>query len=242
MMVTGATSSIGRAVCVRLARAGAGLALCARDTDEGDRVARDLRVRFGARAEVVLFDAADFESHGGVVDLAGETLGGRLDGAVLCHGFMASQEEAEQDFGAARRMIDVNYTSCVSLCSLLAPRLPDGEGFLCVVSSVAGDRGRPSNFIYGSSKAGLNAYLEGLGAKLHRRGVAVVTVKPGFVDTSMTWGLPGLFLVASPDRVAADVERGIRRRRAVVYTPWFWRGILGIIRAIPGPVFRRMKL
>jgi len=117
-----------------------------------------------------------------------------------------------------------------------------GRGFICAVSSVAGDRGRQSNYLYGSTKAALSTYLQGLRNRLARSGVRVVTVKPGFVDTAMTFGRPGMFLVASPQRVGRDVFRAVRRGRCEVYTPWFWRGIMAAIKAIPEPVFKRMKL
>ena len=152
-------------------------------------------------------------------------------------------------FAFARAIIDTNYTASVSLLTLAAQRLaaaPAANGstrFLCAISSVAGDRGRPSNFLYGSSKAALNAYLEGLRARLARRGIAVITIKPGFVDTAATWGLlKGGPLVAHPQKVALDVARAIHRGSAVVYTPRIWRLIMAIIRALPRPVFHRMKL
>jgi short-subunit dehydrogenase len=142
-------------------------------------------------------------------------------------------------------MIDVNYTSAVSLLGLAAAHFASKKtGCICAVSSVAGDRGRQSNFLYGSTKAALTAHLQGLRNRLFRAGVAVVTIKPGFVDTAMTWGLvnPASPLVASPKRVARDMARAIERRANVVYSPWFWRWIMAIIRAIPEPLFKRMKL
>src|SRR5262245_32495555 len=156
---------------------------------------------------------------------------------------MAPQGEAQTSFELARRMIDVNYTSAVSLLNLAADYFEARKaGFICAISSVAGDRGRQSNYLYGSTKAALNTYLEGLRVRLAKVGVPVTTVKPGFVDTKMTRGMKGMFLVASPARVARDICRAIRRGRAVVYTPWFWWGIMTIIRSIPDFLFRRMKI
>jgi decaprenylphospho-beta-D-erythro-pentofuranosid-2-ulose 2-reductase len=252
VVILGATSAIARAVADRLAAQGCRLVLGAREVDEAERLAADLRVRYRAEASAAAFDALDFDSHSAFMDAAVDQLGGRLDGVVLCHGAMAEQADAQADFALVRSMIDTNYTSAVSVLNLAAERLlaqaPGGEegggrgGFLCVISSVAGDRGRPSNYLYGSTKAALDAYLEGLRARLFKAGIAVTTVKPGFVDTAMTWGLPGMFLVAKPQMVARDMDRAIRRRSAVVYTPWFWRFIMAIIRAVPRPVFNRMKL
>jgi decaprenylphospho-beta-D-erythro-pentofuranosid-2-ulose 2-reductase len=117
-----------------------------------------------------------------------------------------------------------------------------GSGFIVGVASVAGDRGRQSNYIYGASKAGFAAYLQGLRARMTKSGVRVLTVKPGFVDTKMTFGLPGLFLVASPESVGRTIHRAVLRERDVIYVPWFWRWILLIIRLIPERVFKRLSL
>lgn len=242
VLITGATSSMARAIAERYARRGCRLVLAARDMDECERLAGDLRLRTGAGVHVCVFDALDFDSFPAVMESAVSALGGRLDGVIVCHGYMAGQDEGARDSECARRMIDTNYTSAALLLDLAAPRLTRPGGFIAAVSSVAGDRGRPSNFIYGSTKAALNTYLEGLRAALFKEGISVTTIKPGFVDTSMTWGLPGMFLVASPEKVAADVERAIRRRKPVVYTPWFWWGIMTIIRSIPGFVFKRLRL
>lgn len=242
ILITGATSSIARAIGARYARAGCRLVLAARDADECGRLAADLRLRTGAEVHATAFDALDPRSFPAMLDGAVGTLGGRLDGVIVCHGFMGAQDEAARNNDLARRMIDTNYTSAVLLLDLAAARLTRPGGFIAAVSSVAGDRGRPSNFIYGSSKSALNTYLDGLRASLFKEGISVTTIKPGFVDTSMTWGLPGLILVASPEKVAADVERAVARRKSVVYTPWFWWGIMTIIRWLPGPIFDRLRL
>ena len=158
---------------------------------------------------------------------------------------MIDQAESERNFTQCRQMIDVNFTGAVSLLGLAAEHLAArGGGFICALSSVAGDRGRQSNFIYGSTKAALTTYLQGLRNRLFSKGVAVITIKPGFVDTAMTWGLlnPRSPLTANPDRVAAIIDRAILDRRNVVYVPWFWRIIMAIIKAIPEPIFKRMKL
>lgn len=243
VLILGPSSGIGSAVAHEMARAGKALVLAGRDVEEAETLAADLRIRYGAQVAVERFDALDFAGHGAMLDRCGSD--GGLEGVILCYGDMASQEETERDFAVARRMIDVNYTSCVSVLSEAARRLKPSEGkWVCAVSSVAGDRGRQSNFVYGSSKAALTAYLQGLRNRLYPAGVHVVTVKPGFVDTAMTWGLlkPGSPLVASPQRVARDIRRAIERRRDEVYTPWFWRGIMAIIKRVPERVFKRLKL
>jgi short-subunit dehydrogenase len=242
VLIIGATSGMARAIAERMGRAGDRLALAARDPDELLSLAADVRLRTGAIVEALPLDVTDFSAHAEFVARAVAALGGTIDGVVLCQGFMADQAEAEGNPGLVRRMSEVNHASAASLACLVGDRLTRPGGFVCAISSVAGDRGRQSNFLYGSSKAALNVAMDGLRVKLSKVGVSVTVIKPGFVDTSMTWGLPGMFLVAAPDRVAQDVVRAIAGRRAVVYTPWFWRWIMFIIRMIPAFVFNRMKL
>jgi short-subunit dehydrogenase len=243
VLILGGTSSIARAAAHQFARAGHPLLLAGRDTDDLARDAADVQLRHGVSARVLRFDAADFPSHAPFVASCIGDENAPLDGVVLCHGYMAEQDDAARDFALARRMIDVNYTSAVSVLNPLADYFERRKaGFVCAVSSVAGDRGRGSNYLYGSTKAALSTYLQGLRSRLSKSGVKVITVKPGFVDTALTFGRPGMFLVATPQRVGADVFRAVRKGRSVVYTPWFWRGIMGIIKSIPEPVFKRMKL
>lgn len=245
VLVLGATSGIARALALRLAGRGCRLVLAGRNRDELDRQAADLRLRHGVPVAVELFDALDFASHSSFFDRCVAACDGRLDGVVLCHGHLADQKQTETDFDAARRTIDINFTSAVSLLSLAANHFErQRSGFIAAISSVAGDRGRQSNYSYGAAKAGLSAYLQGLRNRLHRSGVTVLTIKPGFVDTAMTQGIvnPNSPLLVSPERVARDIDQAIRRRQDVLYTPWFWSPILRFIRAIPECVFKRMKL
>ena len=243
VLILGAHSSIARAVAHRFAEAGHPLVLAARDADELARDAADLRLRHGVAVRTLPFDATDFDSHPAFVDACLNGGDAGLEGVVLCHGYFTDQDDAARDFELARRMIDTNYTSAVSVLNPLADYFAGRRGgFICAVSSVAGDRGRGSNYLYGSSKAALTVYLQGLRNRLARTGVKVLTIKPGFVDTALTFGRPGMFLVATPEKVAGDVYRAVRRGRDEVYTPWFWWGIMRIIKSIPEPVFKRMKL
>jgi decaprenylphospho-beta-D-erythro-pentofuranosid-2-ulose 2-reductase len=239
-LVLGATSGIGRALAAALAARGHDLVLAGRRRDELARCAADLEIRTGVRAECRVFDALDFASHAELLRSCAE---GGLQGVALCHGAQFEQEEAQRDFSLARRMIDVNYSSAVSLLEPAAAHLEaQRAGWICALSSVAGDRGRPSNYLYGSTKAALSAYLQGLQARLARSGVRVLIVKPGFVDTRLTYGRSGLFLVAPPERVAADVVRGLERGRRVVYSPRFWAPIMTAIRLLPTPLFERLRM
>lgn len=243
VLITGATSSIARATAMLLGAKGRSLVLAARDLDEARVIAHDLRIRFNIAAEPLAFDAEDPLSMPRVFDEAVRLAGGELEGVLLCHGYLPDQRRALEDPAELRRTVDVNFTSCAALVAAAADAFERRQrGFIAVVSSVAGDRGRASNHVYGGAKAGLNAVLQGMRQRLAKSGVAVITIKPGFVDTAMTWGKPGMFLVTSPERAARDIERAIGARAPVVYTPWFWRFIMLIIRAIPEPVFKRLTL
>lgn len=250
VLVTGATSAIGRAVAERLARgggdgAGFDLVLAGREVAELERVAADLVVRFGVSALAVGFDAAAEDGAEQLALRVGEAMASRgvetLAGVVAVHGMMPGQADVEERPELMRELVRVNFTSVAEVVLRVCGRVRRG-GFVCVVGSVAGDRGRASNFGYGSTKAGLEAFCSGLSGRLLREGVGVVLVKPGVTDTAMTWGVVKSGpLMASAGRVAADVERGIRAGRGVVYSPWVWRWVMLVIRLLPGPIFRRMR-
>lgn len=245
VLIVGATSGIARALCHTMAQRGCSLVLAGRNMEELERVRCDLNVRYGVDVFSEPFDALAFEQHGAFVERCLAHVGGDLTGAVLCHGYLPEQPRTETDFAEARRTFDINFLSMVSLLAPLAHYFEKRRGgYLAVLSSVAGDRGRQSNYTYGASKAALSVYLQGLRNRLHDAGVCVLTVKPGFVDTPMTEGIvnPRSPLVASPEKVARDIDCAIGKRKNVVYTPWFWRPIMAGIACIPEVVFKRMKL
>jgi len=238
-LVLGASSSIARAFARLAAEQGADIILAGRDLQDMERSAADIRIRGGGQVEVRPFDAMDRASHSAFVEALPP---GRLN-IFLCFGLLYPQEAIERDPSLAEPVIAVNYLGAVSVLSRLAPRLAEaGAGAVVVLSSVAGDRGRPSNYVYGSSKAGLNAYLQGFRAKLAPHGVSVTTVKPGFLDTAMTFGLPGMFLVASPEACARACLAYAAKGREVAYFPAFWWLIMTIIKAIPERIFKKLKL
>ncbi len=242
-LILGATSGIAKPLARHLAADKCNLLLAGRNAEAIEALADDLRVREGVEAAAIAFEATDFGSHPAFFQRCVEHFGGSLDGVVLCHGAMPTQEEAEQDFAKAKLMIDVNYASAVSLLNLAAAHFKEkGKGIICALSSVAGDRGRQSNVIYGSTKAALSAYLDGLRHRLYRHGVHVVTVKPGPTDTPMTRGMTGGPGPADPDKVAADIVRAMRKRKGTCYTPWKWRIIMAIVRNVPEFLFLRTKL
>ena len=243
VLVAGATSAIARATAAELARRGHALVLAARDVAEAGSIAADLRLRHGVAARAVPLDALDFAGHAALAASILADEGERLEGVVVALGWMGDAETARHDAGEARRILDINLTAVVSLVTPFADHLERrGAGFICVVSSVAGDRGRQSNYVYGAAKGGLSIYLQGLRNRLFPAGVRVVTVKPGFVDTRMTFGLPGTFLVAAPERVARGIVRAIERGADVVYLPGFWGPVMRGIRSVPEVIFKRMKL
>ena len=165
-----------------------------------------------------------------------------IDLVLICHGSLPDQEAAEQDFDLARREIDINGLSVISLLTRLTPYLKEqGRGMLAVVTSVAGDRGRQPNFVYGAAKALVSTYLQGLRGKLLPYGVDVLDIRPGLVDSPMTQQFDKGLLWSSPELVARQIEKAIRRKRHTVYVPGYWRLIMAVVRSIPEAVFKRLK-
>lgn len=238
-LVLGASSSVARAFARVAAEGGADLILAGRDIADIDRIAADARIRGGGRADVRAFDAIDRGGHEAFV----AELPRRPFNVFLAFGMLVPQDAIDRDPALAQQVIAVNFLGAVSMLSRLAPRLAEeGQGAIVVLSSVAGDRGRPSNYVYGSAKAGLNAYLQGLRARYAAKGVSVTTVKPGFMDTAMTYGMPGMFLVASPEACARACLKFASKGRDVAYFPAFWWLIMTIIKSIPERIFKRMRL
>lgn len=242
VMIVGATSAIAEATARRYAARGASLYLLARDTERLAQMARDLAVRGASQVHTAPCDFGAAFDAVAMVDAARLALGG-LDVALIAHGVLPDQGACEQDIVALRAAFEINTLSSLALLTVLANVMQAaGHGSIAVISSVAGDRGRQSNYVYGASKAALDVFLSGLRNRLSRHGVQVLTVKPGFVDTPMTAAFRKGPLWATPDVVAAGIVCAIDRRRDVVYLPWFWRGIMLIIRAIPERLFKRLSL
>jgi len=242
VVILGATSAIARATSAALAKNGYALTLAGRDVEELARIASDLSLRHGAEVGFSEFDADRPDEHEAFVKAIIAETGG-FYGVVLAFGYLGDNELAATDSAEATRIMSRNLTGAVSVLTHCAEHLRErGEGCIVGLSSVAGDRGRQSNYIYGAAKAGLSTYLQGLRNRLHPAGVRVTTVKPGFVDTAMTFGMDGLFLVASPEYVGERIARLLEKRAKVVYLPWFWRYIMWIIRCIPEFLFKRLKL
>jgi short-subunit dehydrogenase len=241
--IFGATSGIAQAVIRRLAARGADLHLVARSPEKLDAVAGDARVRGARNVTTDVVDLDDAAALPAAVGRAFDALE-RVDLALAAQGVLATSDDCEKTPDLTGRLLHANFVAPAILAETVALRLArtQGSGTVAVFSSVAGDRGRQSNFAYGAAKGGLSIFLAGLRNRVARRGVHVLTVKPGMVDTPMTAGLPKGPLFASPERVARDVLRAVARRRDVVYTPWYWRAIMLVIRAIPERVFKRLRL
>jgi short-subunit dehydrogenase len=240
--ILGGTSAIAQAYARRKAAQGCKILLVGRNADHLQANAADLAARGATAAAEVVDLAAEADRSAAVDKLIAQH--GFPDEVLVAYGILGEQPRALRDLAHAAEIIDVNFSSvALWLLALLARRDAARPLTLAAIGSVAGDRGRAKNFIYGAAKGGLDLFLEGLahanaGTPLH-----ILRVKPGFVDTPMTAAMKKSGpLWASPDRVAADIDRAIARRAAVVYTPWFWRWIMLIIRLLPRPLFNRLKI
>jgi len=243
ILIIGATSAIAEAAARIFATRGDALFLIARNAEHLRAVVADLNIRGAARADSATLDLTDFAAHDAVIEKAERDLGG-IDIALIAHGTLSDQAQCEQSVDVMRREFDINALSTLALLTALANRMEARRsGTLAVISSVAGDRGRQSNYVYGAAKAAVSTFLGGLRQRLAKSGVTVLTIKPGFVDTPMTAAIANKgALWAQPDRVAAGIVQAIDRGRNIVYLPWFWRWIMLVIRHIPEPLFKRMKL
>jgi short-subunit dehydrogenase len=242
ILVLGATSGIAEA-CIRLwANRGDALYLVARNADKLAVVAADARTRGASHIGSAVANLDNTGEHAEVLAHAINSLGG-LDVAFLALGVLGDQGDAEKNFAAADQILHTNFVAPVSLLTWLANYTAQRHaGTLAVLSSVAGERGRKSNYVYGSSKAGLTAFVDGLRNRIDREGVRVMTIKPGPVKTAMTEGMKGSAKFADVEAVAASLVKAIDRGDDVVYVPGIWRVIMAVIRVIPERVFKKMNL
>lgn len=240
-IILGATSSMARAFARAVSENGAQVLLAGRDMTDLEASATDCALRGAPLAQAVHFDARDATTFTALIDQA-TTLEGTINVAVFI-GSMPTQDAIDADPSLIAGVVTDNYAGPAAFLQAIAPTLEDrGCGTVVGVGSVAGDRGRIGNYVYGSAKAGFHTYLSGLRNRLTRSGGHVVTVKPGFVDTAMTWGIEGMFLVATPDKIAGDILSAVEKRKDVIYAPGFWRLIMGIITRIPERVFKKLSV
>ena len=238
VLLIGGTSEIGLAIARRLVAGGARRVLLA--GRDGDRLA-EAAATVPADVDTVMFDAADPSGHDDLVTAARERLGD-IDLVVLAVGVLAPQSELDADPDRAVEMAQVNYVAGVSVLSRLAPVLRDqGHGTVLVLSSVAGDRVRADNYTYGSTKAGIDGFAQGMGDALRGTGVDVMVVRPGFVRGRMTEGMPDAPFTTTPEAVAEEVVAGLQRGRAIVYVPPMLRLAMAVLRLLPRPLFRLLR-
>jgi len=242
VLALGATSAIAEATLRLFAARGARLFLVARNADKLNAVAADLRTRGAASVATHLMDLDDTAAHPAMLATAAENLG-TIELALLAHGILGDQQQAEASYPVAEAILGTNFMAPVSLITWLANYFEAShQGTLAVISSVAGDRGRKSNYVYGASKGALSILLDGVRNRIDRAGVHVLTIKPGFVATPMTAHLPQGPLFAKPAKVAAGILSAIQKRKDVVYVPSFWALIMLIIRMIPRRIFKKLNV
>ncbi len=241
LLILGANSDVAHALARKFAKENkADFYLASRNKELLDKKVLDLKARYNVNAEAIVFDATDYASHKSFYD----SLDPKPDGVVLAFGYLGDQEKAQSDFKEAGKIIHSNYTGAVSILETVAADFEQREhGFIIGISSVAGDRGRMSNYIYGSAKAGVTTFLSGLRNRLFKKKVHVMTVLPGFINTKMTENLdlPGL-LTAEPSEVANDIYNAYKKKKNIIYTKWYWRIILRIIKSIPENIFKRLRM
>lgn len=242
ILIIGATSAIAEATARIWAQRGDELFLVARNEERLNLVTKDLKVRGAPKVHEYCMDANDFDQHSSMLDKAFGVLGA-IDIVLIAHGTLSKQKECEQSVDLTIQEIKTNAISAISLLTHLANRFEkQGTGTIAVISSVAGDRGRASNYAYGSAKAMVTAFTSGLRQRLYKSGVSVVTIKPGFVDTPMTAEFKKGLLWVKPEKVAKGVVVACDKKNGEVYVPGFWQGIMLIIRFIPEVVFKRVVL
>jgi decaprenylphospho-beta-D-erythro-pentofuranosid-2-ulose 2-reductase len=242
VLIAGATSAIAHETAKFFARDGAELFLVARSADKLEDISNDLRVRGAKKAETFLLDLNDLDRHQQMLETAIETLGS-LDMVLIAHGTLGDQQLCQQSVAKTLEELTTNFTSVISLLTILANYFEQQKhGCITVVSSVAGDRGRRSNYVYGTAKGAVSIFLQGLRSRLSESGVVVITVKPGLVDTPMTSSLKKGLLFAQPAKVGKGIYQAMMKGKEVVYLPWFWRPIMAIVKSIPESVFKKISM
>ena len=240
VLILGAGSDIAVAIARKFAAAGYDMQLAARNPDKLTPLQSDLSIRFSINPTLHAFDAESPEQHAAFFD----SLPVKPDITICVFGYLGDQQQAETDWKECQRIITVNYTGAVSILNLVAAHYEkQGKGTIVGISSVAGERGRMSNYYYGSAKAGFTAYLSGLRNRLYHHGAHVLSVQPGFVYTRMTEGMPlPKPLTATPEQVAQAVYKAASAKKNVIFVKGMWRWIMLIIRNIPESIFKKLKL
>lgn len=238
-IILGATSAIARAFIRKQAEAGAAFILCGRDIVDMEATAADATVRGAPEATVMPIDMRDAATFDAVIEAA-KGLEGTINCAVFV-GSMPDQAEIDADPSLIDGVVTDSFTGPARFLTMLCPVMEAREqGVVVGISSVAGDRGRLNNYVYGAAKAGFTTYLSGLRNRMGRKGVHVMTVKPGPVDTAMTWGMK-MPAMTTPEAAVEDILKGVRKKRNVIYTAKIWFPIMTVIKLIPEPIFKKLS-
>ena len=240
LLIIGANSDIGKAIAHIFAKNGFNLYLAARDCNRLNNFSKHIQDKYKTTCKFIEFDVSDYNAHKDFY----QNLTHKPIGTICVTGYYCSNEGLNLDVSLVKNIFEANLLGCVSILNVAAFDLANRkEGFIIGISSVAGDRGRASNYLYGSAKSGFNTYLDGLRNKLFSFDVKVITVKPGYVRTKMTYGmnLPE-YLLAEPEEIANDIYNGWKNGKEIIYTKWYWKYIMFIIRNVPNFIFKRMSL
>ncbi|MES2823708.1 MAG: SDR family oxidoreductase [Pseudomonadota bacterium] len=243
ILIIGATSAMARAYAKIWAKQNASFYLVARNAEKLQQTANDLKILGASEVHTATLDLNDIDRHDEILSNCFDSFKA-VEVALIAHGTLPNQKDCENDVNVALEEFKSNGLSTIALLTNLANRFEQQHfGTIAVITSVAGDRGRPSNYLYGSAKAAVTTFCEGLRARMFKVGVHVLDIKPGFVDTPMTQGLdlPKALLV-TPDVVAKYIDAAINKKKNSVYTPWFWFFIMTLIKCIPTPIFKRLGL
>ena len=242
ILILGATSAIAEKFAQRYAKQECRFYLASRNASRLDNIADDLRIRGAKEVITESLDLTETHDHSRFIASVVSQFG-CIDIVLIAYGSLADQTSCEANVELTLREMNTNCLSIISLLTLLANVLEkQTSGCIAVLSSVAGDRGRQSNYVYGAAKGALSIFLQGLRNRLYRYGVQVLTIKPGFVDTPMTQDFKKGLLWVSADNIAKGIEKAIKQKQDTVYLPFFWRYIMLIIRLIPEKIFKRMSL
>jgi decaprenylphospho-beta-D-erythro-pentofuranosid-2-ulose 2-reductase len=241
LLILGANSAVAQEVAKIFAQnEHADIFMGSRKLDLLEKSCTDIQIRYKVEARPLLFDATDYDSHVSFY----EKLDPKPDGIVLAFGYLGDQQLAQQDFQEARNIFEVNFMGAVSILEIIAADFARrNHGFIIVLSSVAGERGRKSNYFYGAAKGALTIYLSGLRNRLYKNNVRVISVLPGMIRTKMTdhLDLPDK-LLAEPEEIAQDIYNGFKKGKDIIYSKWYWKLIMGAIKLIPEKMFKMLNL
>lgn len=243
ILIIGATSAIAQAFIERMAVSDNKLFLVARDKEKLSTIKNDLRIKQNTNIATFILDVNEHNNYNSMFNTAKSYLG-KIDIILMAHGTLPDQKECEKKVETAIFEFRINALSTIALCLKAAKIFEEqNSGLLAVITSVSGDRGRQSNYIYGSAKGAVNIFLQGLRNRLTKYGVSVLTVKPGFVDTPMTAHLPKNLLFSKPEAIAKGIVKAINKNKSKeIYLPGYWRIIMFIIKSIPGKIFNKLSL